>query len=292
MTPRWDINNDNDTNDNTYANMLKNAFLDMFGQDIVSAAFGGKWEKNERSRAPYTDAWKIDEEGITLFASPTLTHCCVEVSGMGCERLIERGILDVVLARCSERITRIDIASDIETDVMPLEFVGQVNKKRMRASGYQKSESGETCYVGSQKSERYARVYRYNKPHPRAHLLRVECVFRKDYAKAVARACLVFDYAAIASASGEAFGWAHPVWEVVQNTVVDISLPSVGRNEQNTVYWLVHSVAPAFKKLCESGAITTPEEFLARYFLGVEGYMLDKAYNKSYADESDSGNQH
>jgi len=250
-----------------YALAIEQTFLTTFGADLVAKAFGGKWEKNERSRAPYTDSWKLAEREITLFASPSLSHCCVEISGKGCELQIQGGNMEKILSAVKERVTRIDIASDIQTDVRPTEFVSQTSHERMRASGYQNSDSGETCYVGSQKSDRYARVYRYNAPHPRAHLLRVEHVFRRDYAKKVAHEVLAGGVYAVADAAGKAFGWAHEVWEKHPVNMVDLSIVAAERNEGKTVYWLVHSVAPAFRKLCESGTITDPEEFIARYFI-------------------------
>jgi len=255
-----------------YALAIEQTFLTTFGADLVTKAFGGKWEKNEKSRAPYMDAWKLASGNITLFASPTLTHCCVEISGQGCEKLIREGLLDLVLTAVHERVTRIDIASDIATDTRPTDFVSETSHKRMTASGYQSSTSGETCYGGSQKSDRYARVYRYNPPHPRAHLLRIECVFRRDYAKQVAKQCLASGIDAVARASGEAFGWSHPVWEAGDGDNVDISIVAAERNSGKSVYWLVHTVAPSFRRLCESGVITNPEEFITRYFLSPDKY--------------------
>jgi len=187
--------------DSDYANAISNGFADMFGLGTRSKVFGGDWEKQERSRAPYTDAWVQSEGGITLFASPNLTHACIEISGAGCERLLSHGQFQKILDCSKERITRIDIATDIETSTLPSEFVAIVAHDRMRASGYQKSETGETCYVGSKKSDRYARVYRYYKPHPRANLLRIEHVFRRDYAKVVAAAILETSVEAAAAAA-------------------------------------------------------------------------------------------
>ncbi len=253
--------------DNAYAQAMANGFQDMFGLELRAAVFGGDWKKQERSRAPYSDAWVQSEGGITLFASPNLTHACIEISGQGCERLLSVDRLADVLVRCKDRVTRIDIACDIETAIRPVEFVEKVNNERMRTSGQVISDTGETCYVGSQKSERYARVYRYNSPHPRAHLLRVEHVFRKDYAKKVAEACSAVEITAVAKSAGVAFGWCHSVWVTDEIDSPDISVTRERGNAGNTVFWLVNSVAPAFKRLCETGAIPNPEKFLQDYFL-------------------------
>jgi len=256
-----------DETTSAYANAIAYGFEDMFGADLRAQAFGGDWDKQERSRAPYTDAWVVKGGGITLFASPNLTHCCIEISGQGCERLIAAELLQKVLAACHERVTRIDIASDIETQISPDEFVEKVDHERMRSSGSQHSDTGDTCYVGSQKSERYARVYRYNAPHPRAHLLRVEHVFRKDYAKKVAAQLIDSEIEQVAKSAGNAFGWCHPVWAVGDVDSIDISVVKERSGTGGAVFWLVHSVAPAFKKLVQKGAIEDPEAFLKQYFL-------------------------
>lgn len=268
MTPRFTQDWATLEPSDLYARSIQNAFLDMFGEDLVSDAFGGKWEQCERSRAPYRDAWDMEQAGIRLYASPTLTHCCIEISGQGCERLIAQGVINSVLRACHTRVTRIDIAADIQTDTTPTQFTASLNNGRITASGYQKSESGETCYVGSQKSDRYARVYRYAAPHPRSHLLRIEHVFRKEYAKSVAAACLGDDMESVAAAAGNIFGWAHGDWVVDSDTSADISVVRAERQAGKTVFWLVNSVAPAFKRLCDDGTIKNPEEFLNRYFLG------------------------
>ena len=253
--------------DNAYANAVSNGFEDMFGEEVRASVFGGNWERQERSRAPYTDAWVQSEGGITLFASPNLTHACIEISGQGCERLLLSNSMETILGCCKERVTRIDIACDIETIISPEEFVKETTHERMRTSGHVTSDTGTTCYVGSQKSERYARVYRYNTPHPRAHLLRVEHVFRKAYAKKVAHAVAVDGLEQVAKSSGDAFGWSHSIWQPSVISGSDISVVKERGGKGGAIFWLVHSVAPAFQKLVKSGAIVDAEEFLRRYFL-------------------------
>jgi len=250
-----------------YANAIKNGIEDMFGNELANLVFGGHWEKNERSRAPYTDAWKLRAGDITLFASPTLTHCCVEISGKGCEALIRENLLDKVLQSSYSRLTRIDVASDIECEITPDAFASKVNHDRMRTSGHVVSDTGETSYVGSQKSDRYARVYRYNKPHPRSHLLRIEHVFRRDYAKKVGQACATAGLASVAKSAGEAFGWAHEQWQPEAVDGADLSVVKAESTMGGTVFWLLKSVAPAFKRLVENGTISDPGKFLRDYFL-------------------------
>lgn len=272
MTPRYgtyDATNMSVGED--YAAAIEQAWIATFDPELLADAFGGAWEKQEKSRAPYSDAWTLPDAGITLFAGIALNHCCVEISGSGCERLIEKNLLEEVIGAVVDRVTRIDIACDIQTDIKPHEFTALKTHNRMRSGGHQFSATGETEYVGSRTSDRFARVYRYNAPHPRAHLLRVEHVFRKEYAKKVAREIVLSPLESIASAAGLAFGWSHSVWDTGSVESVDISIASVERNQKNTVFWLITSVAPAFKRLCNDGAIRQPEEFLRQFFLSQPG---------------------
>jgi len=256
--------------DGSYAAAIRNGFLYLFTEDLVKDVFGGAWAVGERSRAPYTDVWVDSEAGLSLYASPNLTHATVEISGTGCEKLIAEGTFEDVLRRCSERVTRIDIACDIETATKPVDFVAVLSHDRMRSNGTINSETGQTCYVGSKQSERFARVYRYYEPHPRARLLRVEHVFRRDYAKSVSRAIVANSVSEVGMEAGRAFGWAHRDWDVTSVSEIDISITSPEKNAGKTVSWLVRSVAPAVQRLIADGTIRNPAAFFEAYFMPKE----------------------
>jgi len=260
---------DTETED-SYERAIQVGLLYMFTPDVVSAYFAGAWRKQERARAPYADSWADVENGLVCFASPNLNHATIEISGQGCERLIALGGMETVLNAAQERITRIDIACDIETDTRPIDFVAVLSHDRMRSNGTINSETGQTCYVGSKQSERFARVYRYNKPHPRSHLLRVEHVFRRDYAKQVARAIVANSVSEVGMEAGRAFGWAHGDWDVTASGEIDISITSPEKNAGKTVSWLVRSVAPAVQRLIADGTIRDPAAFFAAYFMPKE----------------------
>jgi len=250
-----------------YADAVSRGFLNMFGENLRREVFGGDWVNGHKGRAPYSDSWILGEQRISLFSSPTLSHCCVEISGKGCESLIQAGNMEAVLDACHARVTRIDIACDIETDVKPLDFVSKTSHERMRTSGHYISETGETCYVGSQKSDRFARVYRYNEPHPRAALLRVEHVFRREQAKIFARLCTLHASDTVAKTAGDAFGWCHSDWTPDSQQTIITSMVTDTHKGNNTVFWLVDTVAPCFQRLCREGVIKDPEQFIVRYFL-------------------------
>lgn len=256
-----------DTNEQDgYAYAIQAGLQNIFADDLVKAVFSGAWTHEKRSRAPYKDTWMDADACISVYASPNLNHATVEISGTGCELLIASGYLRGILESCSERVTRLDVATDIETGTIPSEFVFFLTHERMRASGFQKSETGETCYVGSKKSDRYARVYRYFPPHPRSHLLRIEHVFRREYAKVVAKSVLETSIEGVAAAAGKAFGWGHADWKPGNTEAPKISLVAPERQAGNTVTWLVRSVAPAIKRLIVEGIIKDPDTFFETYF--------------------------
>ena len=252
--------------DAMFQNALVDAFIFTFGESLTSRAFGGIWTETSKGRAPYTQGWKLSDGDITLFGSPELNHYYVEISGKGCEKLIALGLLDDVLLGCKSRVTRIDLAVDMQTEITPTEFVAGATGKRTKSNGYQISASGETCYVGSQKSERYARVYRYNKPHPRAHLLRAEHVFRREIAREVAHAIASGGLLPAVRKCGDLWGWSNDCWDIAAGESADLRVAVAQRDSGKTVFWLVSSVAPAFKKLLRNGTIVDGEEFLRRYF--------------------------
>jgi len=250
-----------------YADGLQGAYETTFARSTIETVFGGIWEQQERSRAPYSDAWYLKDRGITLYASPTLNHCTIEISGQGCERLLALGKMDEIFKAVHERTTRIDVACDIETETTPDDFVSETSHERMRSNGRQESESGTTCYVGSRTSDRFARVYRYNFPHPRHKLLRVEHVFRREYAKEIALRLCTQNISQIAASCGMAFGWTHRDWKVEVDEFSPITIVAPERSMGKTVFWMVDTVAPCFRKLVREGIIKDREEFINRYFL-------------------------
>jgi len=261
--------------DQYYIEAVREGMYNLLGEDVYRHFMEGEWIHEARGRAPYTDTWATRDTGMTLYSSPNTTHATIEISGQGCELLIQSGWMRRTLPMVAERVTRIDIACDIETETLPLEFVSEVSHNRMRSNGHHDSETGMTRYVGSKESERFARVYRYFPPHPRAHLLRVEHVFRRDYAKQVARAIVADSVGAVGVAAGTAFGWAHRDWDVTSDSSPDISITAPEKNAGKTISWLVRSVGPSIQRLILDGTIRDPEAFFRTYFLPPEESMLD-----------------
>lgn len=212
--------------------------------------------EHDNGRAPYRVSIRSAEAntGVVAFAHPALTHALVEVSGRGCDWLSEAGTLETVLNAVAARVTRLDVACDILTDLRPPAFAAQRNVKRFKATSHVNSESGETFYVGARSSNRYARVYRYNPPHERSAFLRVEHVIKQEDAKIVASALQTEGLASVVASLGQGFGWQHPQWQL-DATPAEIAAYRPDRKEGKTLYWLADTIAPLLARLHNEGVI-------------------------------------
>lgn len=214
-----------------------------------------------KGRAPFRASVHSAIGGWTYFYGNQAGFSLLEITGSGCEALRRRGHLLRLVGDFAQQVTRIDIACDIQTDTDPREFAEQKTSERFKSGGFRSSESGVTVYVGSKTSDRYARVYRYHAPHPRAHLLRVEHVFKDKAGKQVAALVAADRLGEVVAAAGDLYGWHHATWQP-EEVEDEIKLTSGRENHAgHTERWLLTQVLPACEKLAERGSA----EFL-RYF--------------------------
>lgn len=216
---------------------------------------------NMTGRAPYQGAAQRADNGVTIFASNGLPHALVEITGRGCDALGSEEAVLAVLEEVSERLTRVDVAVDIHCQVLPDEFAAHRTVKRFKAWSEAVSSSGHTVYIGGRKSDRYARVYRYYDPHPRAAFLRVEHVVKSENARLLAEHLRTRSLDEIVDMLGNTFGWEHPVWERAENSAESLAAWRPERRESKTVFWLHSQVVPAIVKLAKGGVIDL-DEFL------------------------------
>lgn len=198
-------------------------------------------------------AWSIGCEGARAYFSAR-GDVLLEITGRGCLALHEAGMLKAIVAGHVNQITRIDHATDLETDISPFEFCQQV-RRQPRSKSQIRSETGETVYMGSMKSDRYARVYRYAEPHTRAKWLRVEHVFRSKEARRVAAIWLAVGDDVLASDAGETFGWKHEAWSVDQGEKIAAWKPET--RDGKKLVWIERQVVPAISKGLSDGSLTT-----------------------------------
>lgn len=231
--------------------------------------------KSGGGRRPYSNSVFSASSGIYFWSSPVLNHVLCEITGTGCEALRRSDLLYPLIAAHQDHITRIDIACDMETEVAPLEFADVRGSKRFKSGGYKRSESGETVYVGSKSSDRYARIYRYNSPHPRSHLLRCEMVFRAEQAREVAKLSLQSSPYDLAAQCGAIYKWEHHAWQTGVNDPTPVSSWSEERGMGSTVRWMFSQVLPAAKRVIDQGE----SEHVLMFCKELLAYISDGDYN-------------
>lgn len=223
-----------------------------------------------KGRKVFQHSFHSPAGGWTYFYSDTLPYSLIEITGKGCENLREKRWLGTFIKHYGQMLTRIDISRDITCDVDPREFAKLRDVKRFESYEEKKEASGITHYVGSRTSERYACVYRYAEPHPRAGELRVEHRLKGDYAKSAAKELLASDTQTMIARLGNLFGWTHPVWAL--NPAAGKPSPIVRDTKKGkTERWLLTSVLPAIKGLLSAGGDEFVDYFLEQcYHLLIE----------------------
>jgi hypothetical protein len=180
----------------------------------------------------------------------------LDLPGKACNSLALAGVMPALLSATHRRASRVDIAVDIKTDVTPKEFLEYLDLSGGLSRTSIQSGTGETEYVGSQKSDRFLRVYRYAKPHPRADTLRLEFVYRRDYAKKVAGALAEGKLREVARAALDRVGCTYPALALDGIAAADITAPRKhAKSNAGTLLWLRRSCAPALARMIQEGEI-------------------------------------
>ena len=220
---------------------------------------------------PYRYAWQCPTMGYRVNADWMREEMLIVFNGSACEQLrkLDASAINQVLLAVEHSGTRLDLATDIETQVDIQEVSNFKWSERITSTSIIKSGAGDTLYVGSRKSEAFARVYRYHEPHPRARLLRVEHELKKARARAVASVAAVHGIEVAQRSVAERFGYKHPtLMEAFSGRTVFIKTEEHKRTMAKTEIWLMTQCAPAFARLVKEGVIEDPKAWVERYMLG------------------------
>jgi DNA relaxase NicK len=204
-------------------------------------------------------------EGVVLMYSHKRPEAIVELQGKGCRQQPE---WTQAIARATvDRITRIDLCADFETTLQPFEVC---KNAEVTTRADMDSQTGQTVYLGSPKSERFVRVYRYAPPHPRSQFLRVEIVYRREYAKKIIGIMAKQTMLGIIKAEIERLKLDPRIAHAIDDKPAEYQLTRrATTGEEKTVLWLAKQVAPAIKKLIDEGY--PPDEI--RYILGLQNKL-------------------
>lgn len=186
-------------------------------------------------------------------------HIFVECAGKACNNLDALDALVPIIKATADRTSRIDFAVDILTDCDPREFVAQREGTAFKSSGEIRSPAGRTNYIGSRTSDRMARVYRYEPPHPRASYLRVEAEYKHAAAKAASRHFTNKDVSIACLDAHTPFQWKHPAWTPENLTSSKIPYKAYRPDNASTIRWLYGDVVTALSKAVKEGLVDFEE---------------------------------
>jgi len=240
---------------------LANAYLSMAEggfTDVLLSLHKGEWQVFKGSGFYHT---RIMDETSKLSVSwgTVNPHILIECSGVTCQCLRDHDLLNSVIAAFQTRATRIDLTCDITTETRPIDFTAKALGISFKSRTSMTSPTGDTEYVGSWKSDRFARVYRYAPPHPRSGNLRVEHVLKGDWAKSAAASFSSVGLKQTLIGCSLPFGWSHSDWRPGQ-MVEKLSLTKKhDRDGASTLRWLNNSVAPSLKRAVQEGLIDLDE---------------------------------
>lgn len=217
-----------------------------------------KWANGRRH---YTACYRSPDNGTSIWVNPRVDHILIEMTGRACTTLERYEHANAFLDAIKSRLTRLDVAADMLTDTTPTDFLAERETGRFKAHAFKTSASGTTHYIGSETSSRFMKCYRYNPPHERAHLLRVEFTLRDENAENTARSLLSDGISAVTKALGTAFGLKHDDWQpdAVDEAILEVWRPERGQGK--TVFWLNDTIAPLLLKLHHAGTIDIYEWF-------------------------------
>jgi len=188
-----------------------------------------------------------------------------EISGQAVDVVLQSISVHELASCANGRATRLDFAIDFETDVRPETFAALRDERAFRAYAFYTTETGDTCYIGSRKSDRMARVYRYNSPHPRAHLLRAEAEYKGDAAKIACDALTRLELTEVCLSAHLPFGWHHPLWQPGEAEISKLPARAYDSEGAETLKWLNTVVVPSIKKASDKGLISL-REWLEEHF--------------------------
>lgn len=181
----------------------------------------------------------------------------IEHTGQGCTLLETEGLLMDLIAQRADRATRLDIATDMLTEVRPKEFIAVMGGGKTQTRASMESPTGDTEYVGSQKSDRWCKVYRYNPPHPRSKFLRIEYTYKGKEAKLACEQLTQVGLDEFAIMSGNRYKWGHECYkphEGATDAILGAWRPD--RKQGKTARWLLSQAAPAMARMLHEGELT------------------------------------
>lgn len=207
------------------------------------------WGEGDNRIAPYSHSASVIDITNTRIANvywsdKSLDTVLVQHTGQACKRIENiMAYVDFV----QPRLNRLDIALDVQTDDTPERYFKAYTGRLSKS--WEESRTGQTFYLGSRKSDKLCRIYRYAPPHERAHLLRFEMQYRGEYARAIAWHIAQEGITAVMHTALAAYDL--PLDGLLTDVKEELTLGK--KRHGDTIAWLERAVRPALERLIMSG---------------------------------------
>lgn len=221
---------------------------------------GHVWEI-EKAKGFYSWRARNVDSKIAVSWGNVNPHLYVELSGFTCAFYDGLGILDNLIYETRDRASRVDFAVDVECDNSVESIIVNNEGIAFKSHAFISSPQGDTYYVGSRKSERFARVYRYHKPHPRHTLLRFEVEYKGEACKALLQQFRGVPNAELTAIAHAPFKWKFDPMASFVGSASKLPARDYDKGDPSTVRWLCGTVASSLRQAFLSGLIT-PQEWL------------------------------
>jgi len=252
-------------NDNEYTlSHVLSAFHDHTGQALLGCVTKTLWEWKATSGF-YSHRIQCPDSLISISWRGGNPHALCEISGRSIDLVLQSISVATLAQATSGRATRLDIAVDFETELMPQAFIEAGFSERIKSTASVDTETGSTRYIGSRSGERMARIYRYHPPHPRSQFLRVEIELKGDAAKITCAALHKAELTEVAMSANLSFAWKHPLWTDTSIEVSKLPARFYDRDGAETLRWLETAVVPSLRSADENGLIDL-KEWLSKHF--------------------------
>lgn len=190
------------------------------------------------------------------------SHVFIELTGIACEALRTAGVFHLLLPIIAKRVSRIDLSGDTETELQPEHVIGSFYRDNDMTYSLINTDDGQTVYIGSRKSEKFLRVYRYREPHPRAALLRVEFELKGDRAKQTADEIMSSGIVHTFQQYANGYKWDTDALFDDNWTEGKLKARKYDRDKGGALIWILEQVRPALVRAHNEGLINI-EEFFA-----------------------------
>lgn len=212
----------------------------------------GEWEI-EQGRGVYHSARVNTESKVRLSFGDVNSDIYVEISGQSCDYVRSVGILEKIFQHENIRFSRVDLATDYETDIHVEEIISKGYKTTFKSRADWRTEQGDTTYIGSRKSERMLRVYRYHPPHPRSHLLRCEVELKGDASKLAAKRIVEVGEVQACTDALAIFQLDHHLIQTTTAVASAFRASGADKVKRGTARWFLKQVKPALLKAHKNG---------------------------------------